>query len=230
MALGIIGRGYWGNAYKNTLEGLNIPHWQAGRDWEGKEADGLIIACSSEAHYSVARKALERGIPVIVEKPVTLNAKEAWALVGLGGIAFDAHIRLYDPVWREFKKALPEVKEVSAVAGGTNATNPDHLWNWTPHLVAMCLDLGVKEAHFDIRPEKTPLEFNVSGWQYANESGWWRGNPTPLAVLVAEFLEAIRKGIPDNNRLVMGARAVEITERIRKQTTGRFNGLCHLGV
>ncbi len=43
--------------------------------------DGLIVSTPHTTHYRIARDALEAGIHVLVEKPMTLRAWEAWDLV-----------------------------------------------------------------------------------------------------------------------------------------------------
>jgi predicted dehydrogenase len=46
-------------------------------------ADAAIIAVSAVAHYEVARRALEAGLDVLVEKPIAATLEEADALVAL---------------------------------------------------------------------------------------------------------------------------------------------------
>ena len=43
--------------------------------------DGVVIAVQHAYHYQVARDALDAGVNVLVEKPMTLKASEAWDLV-----------------------------------------------------------------------------------------------------------------------------------------------------
>ena len=43
--------------------------------------DGVVIAVQHAFHYEVARDALDAGVSVMVEKPMTLRADEAWDLV-----------------------------------------------------------------------------------------------------------------------------------------------------
>ena len=44
---------------------------------------GVVISVQHAYHYEVARAALEAGVHVLVEKPMTLSASEAWELVRL---------------------------------------------------------------------------------------------------------------------------------------------------
>ncbi|MDP7533318.1 MAG: Gfo/Idh/MocA family oxidoreductase [SAR202 cluster bacterium] len=43
--------------------------------------DGVVIAVQHAYHYQVAKDALDAGVHVLVEKPMTLKASEAWDLV-----------------------------------------------------------------------------------------------------------------------------------------------------
>ncbi|HEY6028807.1 MAG TPA: Gfo/Idh/MocA family oxidoreductase [Pseudolabrys sp.] len=217
VQLGVIGRGYWGNTYCKVLDGLRIPYWQDGRYWHPRTADGVIVATSSDSHYEVARTALGRRMPVLVEKPVCMDSRDVEELVGLGGIAFAGHTRLYDPTWREFKAKLPKVRSVEAWAGGVNETNPDAVWNWGTHLSAMCFDLGFEpyEAVFHISDEKQPVRFVVN-----NEFEYRDGPPGALACLVTEFCDAIRAGKPNNEGLKLGLKTVQYVEWMKRELCG----------
>lgn len=131
--------------------------------------------------------------------------EQANELVSMGGIAFAGHTRLFSPAWRTFKKSLPKVHSISAVCGGTTR---DPWWDWGPHPVSMCLDLGFDPRRADIRcyAEKTPLSFTVNG---EHEFVDVVTNPMPLEVLCTEFVEAIKLGKPNNAGLVLGAAVVE---------------------
>lgn len=45
------------------------------------EVDGVIVATTSATHYSVTKAVLEAGVHAMVEKPMTLHARDAWDLV-----------------------------------------------------------------------------------------------------------------------------------------------------
>lgn len=48
------------------------------------DVDGVIVATPSAQHHEVAREALDAGVGVLVEKPMTLFGAEAWDLVEAG--------------------------------------------------------------------------------------------------------------------------------------------------
>ena len=51
------------------------------RDLLASGVDGVVIAVQHAFHYQVARDALDAGVHVLVEKPMTLKAADAWDLV-----------------------------------------------------------------------------------------------------------------------------------------------------
>ena len=209
MVIGLVGKGYWGSVYAGVLKELGVEHWHKGRDWDCA-ADGLIIASSTYTHFDIAREALSRGVPVLIEKPVATTAQEARELVSLGGIAYAGHTRLYDPLWPEFKASVGVPLRVEAWAGGVNAGNPDAELNWWVHLAAMCWDLGFDPANavFHIEEKKRPLAFECNGKLFQDSRGG-------LANLVKAFMAAIERGEPDNAGLRLGLKTLEYVEKMR---------------
>jgi hypothetical protein len=207
MRLGVIGRGYWGDTYCRTLKKMGVSHWQDGRYWHIRtDMDAVIVATSTESHYQVARTALGRRYPVLVEKPACTSPEGVRKLLELGGIAFAGHTRLYSPAWRAFKASLPEVRTVEGFAGGTNETNPNTLWNWGPHLVSMSFDLGCESPNLWIESEREPLRIVVNDeYEFVD----CPTEPTALEVLLGEFIQAVKDGQPNNSGLAMGLKVME---------------------
>ncbi|HEX3806335.1 MAG TPA: Gfo/Idh/MocA family oxidoreductase [Gaiellaceae bacterium] len=50
---------------------------------DGAELDAVVIAVQHAYHFEAARDALDAGVSVMLEKPMTLNARDAWELVRL---------------------------------------------------------------------------------------------------------------------------------------------------
>lgn len=186
------------------MQKLEIPFWQATRDWQDYRADGVIIATPPATHFDIAETCLIRRTPVLIEKPVTLKAREAWTLVTLGGICFVGHTRLYSPAWRKFKKRHLNPVRVEGWAGGTDK---DPWWDWGPHLVAMSMDLGCYKPVIHVTKEIQPLRLAVDGDHFTDVKD------NPLDVLVGEFCAAITNGQPDNSGLRLGARVIEYLEK-----------------
>lgn len=224
MKLGIIGRGYWGDVYAETLRNMGIPFWQAGRNWKFMgHADGIIIASEPKSHHALARRFIFRYTPVLIEKPICMNMREAKDLLrlaqqgGRGSIVFAGHTRLYSTAWRDFKATAiaAGVKTVSAVAGSTDCKlHP--LWDWGPHLIAMCLDLGFDpmDASIVTSESDVPLKIVVNGtltYMDAPET------PRPLECLMTEFMGAIDRGEADIRGLLMGCKVIEVLQSLERK-------------
>jgi len=106
LQIGLIGTGYWGPNIARSFEltgkaevrwlcdldsiRLNkiserYPHAnttsEIGRVLEDKELDAVAISTPAGTHYGITRQALEANKHVLVEKPITLNSKEALQLI-----------------------------------------------------------------------------------------------------------------------------------------------------
>lgn len=111
--------------------------------------DGVIIVTPPETHIEMARYFINRGIPVLIEKPVALDPAAARDLQKIAreksAIVWVDHTHLFHPAFRKLKSL---VKDGSIDSITTNAGNigpfrddtPVH-WDWLPHDVAMILDL-----------------------------------------------------------------------------------------
>jgi predicted dehydrogenase len=75
--------------------------------------DGVVVATTSATHYEVAQRALQAGLHVMVEKPMTIRAREAWELVEL---AHTAGLHLQLGYTHHFTRSAQRLMEV--VAGG----------------------------------------------------------------------------------------------------------------
>lgn len=118
--LAIIGRGHWGQVYKKTIDKMDsvlLPNQNIfGKDYEGiknvtnSEIDGVIIATSTSAHYTVASYLLKHGFTnLLIEKPLTQTYYQAKKLQNILRTIPDAkvmvgHTLLYDPAYNKIKK------------------------------------------------------------------------------------------------------------------------------
>jgi len=222
LNIGIVGRGHWGSVYVRTLRNMGVSCTQAGKDWHGKmnHCDGVIVSSTPESHCEVAGMLMIEFFPILIEKPVCMHMEECRELLNIAkaqeAIVFSGHTRLYSTAWRSFKeKALKQgVKSVYATAGGPCKIDP--LWDWGSHLVAMSLDLGFDPlaAHIVTDYESWPLKFSVNGkMMFADVEE----SPTPLEVLLTEFMDAIKKGEPDMRGLEFGVQVVEKLEAMHKK-------------
>ncbi|MBI3553561.1 MAG: Gfo/Idh/MocA family oxidoreductase [Elusimicrobia bacterium] len=188
MKLGLIGAGPWGRNYIKTIAALPElalsavasrnpetralvgPGCAVTSDWrelaQDKGLDGVIIAAPPALHAEMASACLERGLPVLVEKPLAMEPASANELLALArrkkGFALVDHIYLFHPAYAELRnraRRLGPPALISAAVGNKGPFRPDArtLWDYGPHDVALCLDfLGEKpkavEAKF--RPQK----------------------------------------------------------------------------
>ena len=104
--IGVIGAGWWATQHhipslkaydkadligvadvkpakaKAAADYYDIPNtYHDHRDLLAAGVDGVVIAVQHAYHYQTARDALDAGVHVLVEKPMTLTAADAWDLV-----------------------------------------------------------------------------------------------------------------------------------------------------
>lgn len=207
VKLGLIGRGPFGMVYAKTLQGMGIEYKQMGMDWDSKGVDGIIIASKAESHFMIAKSLIMARMPVLIEKPVCMSWKKAnrllsWAEDWKNSIVFVSHTRLYSKAWKEFKLTLPdEITSVEAQAGGRCKVAPK--WDWGPHIVSMCLDIGFNpsQSRMTLTEYEAPFKFVVNGTYVFNDE---KCQPTPLEVMIGEFVKAIEKGEQNIEGLRLG--------------------------
>lgn len=175
VRLGLVGAGRWGRVYLGTIDDLegvsltalasNNPQSQSmipeacrlTGDWRellsAGEIDGLIAAVPPSAQFPIADAAIKAGIPVLLEKPLSLDAGEASALwdmaVSRDALVMVDHTHLYHPAYAALKAKLTEfggpgaVTKIAAAAGNWGPFRADVpvLWDWGAHDVAMILDI-----------------------------------------------------------------------------------------
>lgn len=181
IRLGLIGAGRWGRNYIRTiaaLDGVRLTRLASGNpasaglvgpgcmisaDWRqvigAGGLEGVIIATPPSLHAEMTIAAVAAGIPVLVEKPLTLGLAEAARLREQvrtrNGLVMVDHTHLYHPAFEELKRhvaALGMIREIEAEAGNQGPYREDVpvLWDWGPHDVAMCLNL-LRESPREIR-------------------------------------------------------------------------------
>jgi len=70
--------------------------------------DGVYIVTTHRSHYEYARAALENGLPVLLEKPFTMNAEETDSLIE---ISDSMNLYLAEAMWTWFSPVANKVKE-----------------------------------------------------------------------------------------------------------------------
>ncbi len=118
----------------------------------GSGVDAVVIATPAETHFPIARRALEAGKDVFVEKPLALTSGEGARLVALADerrrILMVGHVLEYHPGIRRLQ-ALVDEGELGKVqyiysnrlSLGKIRREENILWSFAPHDVAVILRL-----------------------------------------------------------------------------------------
>mgnify|MGYP001016314483 FL=1 len=156
LRIGVVGTGPWGTNIERTLRtlpGCEVA-FVAGRDFaaalETHDVDAVAIATASPSHLAVARACMKRGLSVFIEKPLATSLADGKHIAALARrhdvSVFVGHLHLYNPGYAAMKRAVKKIgaiRRVLAEAGGPGPRRADTntLWDWTPHDVALLLDL-----------------------------------------------------------------------------------------
>ena len=123
-------------------------------DWRdvmnANDIDGVIIATPPDLHFEMAIHSISERIPVLVEKPFTMEQDEAEQLRQAANAAGCPvcvdHTHLFSPAYRGIKEHAAGAGPVRGIVGEAGSWGPFRtgvpvLWDWGPHDVAMCIDL-----------------------------------------------------------------------------------------
>lgn len=172
MRLGLIGAGRWGKRYISTIakmQGVTLAQvastnpeshmlvpqgCQVTPNWtdvaESKSLNGVIIATPPALHSQMAATAIKSGVPVLIEKPMTLSIAEAREIarssIEYGVLAMVGHTHLFSNAFSELKRQglnLGPLLGTKSEGGNWGPFRPDTpmLWDWGPHDISMCLAL-----------------------------------------------------------------------------------------
>ncbi|MFH1062523.1 MAG: Gfo/Idh/MocA family oxidoreductase [Candidatus Omnitrophota bacterium] len=186
MRIGLIGAGRWGKRYIETLSRIPgielthlasknpdssllvssackiITHWQ---DLLKERLDGIIIATPPQTHFEIASAAIIAGIPILIEKPMTLSLLEARKLVqaatDYGVLTMVGHTHLFSAAFRKLKiisQRMGKLKHIISLGGnwGPFRIDTPPLWDWAPHDIAMSLELT---GNYPLHIEAKRIEF-----------------------------------------------------------------------
>jgi len=175
IAVGVVGCGYWGKNLVRNFHQLGrlrvicdvdrVSLQQLQQQYEGLEIcqsydemlqrtdiEGVVIAAPAAQHYELAKKALEAGKDVFVEKPLALDVAHAEELTLLarqnGRILMVGHLLQYHPAVQKLKSliqegALGKVQYIysSRLNFGKLRTEENILWSFAPHDISAILCL-----------------------------------------------------------------------------------------
>ena len=134
------------------------------------ELEAIVIATPVPTHYELARRALEAGKHVFVEKPPAMKGEEMEELIRLAGervrVLMPGHLLLYHPAVRKLKELTQseDLGEIRYVYGnrqnhGKIRTNENALWSLGVHDLSVILYLLGEE----------PTEAVAYGRDFLNE-------------------------------------------------------------
>ncbi len=195
LKLGLIGCGSWGGNLLRNLVGLENMQlkWVCDADpiklanakkqyasvkgttvftdiLEDDEVDGVVVATPPISHATMAKQVLQAGKHVFVEKPLALNAEDAYSLVKLADrkkkILMVGHLLRYHPAVIKLKEIIDsgELGEIFYVYSqrlnlGTIRRHENALWNLGCHDISVMLYLLGED----------PLSVTAAGNPYVQE-------------------------------------------------------------
>lgn len=175
LRIGVIGCGYWGpNLVRTFLEISDVtvvavadrdpgrlehvrsrhPHIENFTldytELFDMNLDAVVVSTPPETHFDIVRTCLERGLDVLAEKPLTIDAELGVQLVELAAardrILMVGHIGAYNPAVTMLKDMvdageLGEIRYIDAVRAGLGLFHPtlNVIWDLAPHDVAILL-------------------------------------------------------------------------------------------
>jgi predicted dehydrogenase len=194
MNIGIIGYGYWGpNLVRNfnnqpdakvtsvaesRIERHGIIKKQypavelftSGEDLiDSVKVDAVVIATPVFQHYPLAKKALQQGKHVLIEKPMTPTVKQAEELINIasqkGLVLMIDHTFLYTGAVQKMKTIIhdkiigtPQYFDSTRINLGLFQPDVNVLWDLAPHDISILCYLI----------NETPLSVNATGISHTN--------------------------------------------------------------
>ncbi len=192
--LGLIGAGRWGRNYIKTLAGLESVRLArlASRnpasaalvgtdcvisaDWcellDAGDLDGIVIATPPALHAGMVSAAIAANLPVLVEKPLTLDVAEAEKLLRQsrerGSLVMVEHTHLFHPAFEVLCRQSADLGAIRAIRGEAGNHGPYRsdvpvLWDWGSHDIAMCIALtgAVPRARAAVCDERRNVEGGI---------------------------------------------------------------------
>lgn len=116
--------------------------------------DAMVVACPTIHHHPVARKALEAGVPILVEKPLAATVTEASDLVDLAGrmglVLAVGHVERFNPAMTAAMEHIRKPLYIEA-----NRLSP-----FTPRCtdVSVVMDLMIHDIDLVLSLIRSPVE------------------------------------------------------------------------
>jgi predicted dehydrogenase len=178
LRIGLVGLGYWGKKYLRVLHELpsvklvfvvdtdhnqlsqfevagSLPTYDEPlKALSSCETDAVIVVTPASTHQEVVKNCLEKGVHVMVEKPLTLSSKDASELARLsresGHILYPAHIYAHNDSVKVLSemansKSLGDIRYVTCLRAGLGPVRADVnvLWDLVPHDLTILYSIGL---------------------------------------------------------------------------------------
>jgi len=177
----VVGAGRWGLNHVNALNRLNALGGVVDRDTNVRNKiltlfpdceiyssleesfnrgfDGYVVSSPASSHFEIAKKIIEQKKSVLVEKPITLNLKDAIKLNELSKLnqvnLMAGHLLLFHPAFVKIKELIDgnKIGEVNYIYSnrlnlGSFRNDENVLWSFAPH------DISLFNYFFSDSPEK----------------------------------------------------------------------------
>jgi UDP-2-acetamido-3-amino-2,3-dideoxy-glucuronate N-acetyltransferase len=174
MSIGVLGCGHWGRNHVRTLDQLGVLTAVADATPNGQKLakelspdaficarldellsqklEGIVLATPAHLHFEQAKRCLEAGLDVLVEKPITLNVQEARQLEQLaessGRILMVGHLLAYHPAFQALQDyiahnhlGVPRIISSHRQSLGLVRSEENVFWSFAPHDIDMTLRL-----------------------------------------------------------------------------------------
>lgn len=245
IRVGVVGAGYWGpnlirnfskskncdliyvcdlkeDLLKEIKEKYNVPT-TTDFDTMLKEVDAVSIATPPATHFTLAKKALESGKHVLVEKPLAIKSKDIEELAKIANknklILMVGHTFEYVPAVEELKKIiknkdLGEIYYLYTQRLNLGLWQPDSnvVWDLAPHDISMILYLleefptsvsAIGKAHVEKNKEDVAfINLNFSNNKSAHlQVSWLDPVKTRKTVVVGDKKMAVYDDISRTEKL-----------------------------
>lgn len=241
--IGLVGLGYWGRNILRNLYELGILHTACDAnshtlaEYKSKfpetnfttsfeeilsnpQIKAVVIATPAAIHYEIAKKALQAGKDVFVEKPLALTVKEGEYLVGLAErdkrVLMVGHILQYHPAIIKLKEliskgALGKIQYIysNRLNIGKLRIEENILWSFAPHDISVILMLLGEE----------PIMVTANGGDYLSKGIY----DTTLTLL--EFRNGVKGHIfvswlhpyKEQKLIIVGSKAMAVFDDVSKE-------------
>ena len=272
IAVAVVGCGYWGKNLVRNFHQLgrlrvicDVDRAQLEKlqqQYEGvdistsfeevlrrDDVEGIVIAAPAEQHYSLAKRALEMGKDVFVEKPLALKVSHAEELTEFarkhGRILMVGHLLQYHPAITKLKSliregALGKVQYIysSRLNFGKLRTEENILWSFAPHDISAILHLLGEEptsvaAHGGNYLNANVADVTLTSCTFASGAtahifvSWLHPFKEQKLVVVGDRQMAVFDDMQTERKLVLYPHKIEWLDRhpIAKQSEGQVVSL-----